>query len=65
MFALNETEIASIHAAFDAGGELAAAVELRRLFPGISDLQKARECARTVLSWRRPESPASETPAES
>ena len=65
MFALNETEIASIHAAFDAGGEFAAAVELRRLFPGISDLQKARECARTVLTWRRPAPAASGTPAGS
>ena len=65
MFALNETEIASIYAASDAGGEFAAAVELRRLFPGITDLQKARECARTVLGWRRPASAPSGTPARS
>lgn len=38
MFALNEDEIASVQAAYEASGELAAAVELRRLFPGIADL---------------------------
>ena len=60
MFALNEDEIAAVQAAWDASGELAAAVELRRLFPGIADLQKARECARTVAGWRRPVPVASE-----
>jgi hypothetical protein len=38
--------------AFDQGGELAAAVELRRLFPGITDNARARECARTVADWQ-------------
>jgi hypothetical protein len=32
----------------DRGGELSAAMELRRLFPGITDTAPARECARTV-----------------
>ena len=63
MFALNETEIASIHAAFDAGGELGAAVELRRMFPGIADLEKARQCARTILGWARPAPAPSQKPA--
>ena len=54
MFALNEDEIASIRAAFDSGGEFAAAVELRRLFPGISDLAHARRCAQTIVGWRPP-----------
>ena len=36
---------AAIRAAFDQGGELAAAVELRRRFPGITDNVRARECA--------------------
>ena len=57
MFALNEQEITAIHAAYDQGGEFAAAVELRRLFPGIADLQKARECARTIVGWSRPAPP--------
>ena len=65
MFSLNENEIASVHSAFVAGGELAAAVELQRLFPGITDLQKARQCALTVLNWARPASCAPETPARS
>ena len=54
MFALNENESASVRAAWDASGEFAAAVELRRLFPGIADLQRARECARIIAGWRRP-----------
>jgi hypothetical protein len=54
MFSLTENEIASVHAAFEAGGEFAASVELRRLFPGITDLQKARQCARIVVGWPRP-----------
>ena len=52
MFSLSEAETASIHAAFDGGGEFAAAVEMRRLCPGITDLIQARRCARTVVSWR-------------
>ena len=30
----------------------AAAVELRRLFPGITDNAQARECARTIAGWQ-------------
>lgn len=56
MFSLSEDEIASICAAFDTGGEFAASVELRRLFPGITDLQKARQCVRTIVGWSRPAS---------
>jgi hypothetical protein len=48
MFVVSEEAAAAIRAAFDQGGELSAAVELRRLFPGIADNAKARECARTV-----------------
>jgi hypothetical protein len=33
-------------------GELSAAVELRRLFPGITDTSEARECARTIAGWK-------------
>jgi hypothetical protein len=35
----------------DRGGELSAAVELRRLFPGVTDNAQARECARTIAAW--------------
>jgi hypothetical protein len=52
MFVVSEAEAAAIRAAFDHGGELAAAVELRRLFPGITDNAEARECARTIAAWK-------------
>ncbi len=56
MVSLSEDEITSVRKAFDTGGEFAASVELRRLFPGITDLQKARQCVRTIISWSRPAS---------
>ena len=46
MFVVSEAEAAAIRTAFDRGGELSAAVELRRLFPGVTDNAQARECAR-------------------
>jgi hypothetical protein len=51
MFVVSETDAAAIRAAYEHEGELSAAVELRRLFPGISDNAKARECARTIATW--------------
>ena len=52
MFVVSEAEAAAIRAAFDHGGELSAAVELRRLFPGVTDTMQARECARTIVGWK-------------
>jgi len=52
MFVVSEEEAAEIRAAFDRGGEFAAAVELRRRFPGISDNEQARQCARTIAGWK-------------
>ena len=52
MFVVTEEEAAAIRAAFDQGGELAGAVELRRLFPGITDNEQARACARTIAGWK-------------
>jgi hypothetical protein len=52
-------DAAAIRAAFDRGGELSAAVELRRLFPGVADNAQARECARTIAAWK----PLPATPA--
>ena len=46
MFVVTEAEATAIRAAFDQGGEFAAAVELRRLFPGVTDNAQARECDR-------------------
>jgi hypothetical protein len=52
MFVVSEAQAAAIRAAFDRGGELSAAVELRRLFPGVTDTAMARECARTIAGWK-------------
>jgi len=52
MFVVSDSEAAAIRTAFDQGGELAAAIELRRLFPGITDNARARECARTIAGWQ-------------
>jgi hypothetical protein len=51
MFVVSEPQAAAIRAAFDRGGEFAAALELRRLFPGITDNAEARDCARTIAGW--------------
>ena len=52
MFTITEAEAAAIRTAFEQGGEFLAAVELRRLFPGVADNTVARECARIIAAWR-------------
>jgi hypothetical protein len=52
MFCVTEAESSAIREAWATGGELSAAVELRRLFPGIEDMAKARECARVIAGWQ-------------
>jgi hypothetical protein len=52
MFSVSEAEAAAIRAAYERDGELAAAVELRRRFPGIESTAKARECARIIAGWK-------------
>ena len=42
MFVVTDEEEAAIRAVFDQRGEFAAAVELRRRFPGITDNAQAR-----------------------
>jgi hypothetical protein len=60
MFTVSEAEAAAIRAAFEQRGELSAVVELRRLFPAITDNAEARECARTIAGWKPlPEAPRS------
>ena len=54
MFVVSEAEAAAIRAIFHERGELSAIVELRRLFPGITDNAQARECVRTIASWAPP-----------
>jgi len=51
MFVVTEAEAAAIRAVFEQEGELSAAIELRRLFPGITDNAKARLHARTIAGW--------------
>ena len=54
-----EADAAAIRAVFDQEGELSAAIELRRRFPGITDNSKARACARTIAGWKPPSVPVS------
>jgi hypothetical protein len=48
---VSEADAAVIRAAYERDGELSAAIELRRLFPGIADNENARICARTIAGW--------------
>ena len=52
MFVVSEAEAAAIRAIFEQRGELSAAVELRRRFPGIGDNAQATEWARTIAGWK-------------
>jgi hypothetical protein len=52
MFVVTEAEAAAIRTAYQQQGELSAAVELRRLFPGITNNVEALECARTIAGWK-------------
>jgi hypothetical protein len=63
MFAVTEEDEAAIRAVYEQRGEFAAAIELRRLFPGVTDNAQARECARTIAGWRPlPLRPVKRTP---
>lgn len=60
---VTEEDADAIRTAFYEQGELSAAIELRRRFPGIDDNEKARQCARTIAGWRpQPQPPATVTP---
>ena len=52
MFVVSGAEAAAIRTAFEQRGELSATVELRRLFPGMTDNAQARECARIIAGWK-------------
>jgi hypothetical protein len=62
MFCVSESEAAAIRTAYEQDGELSAAIELRRLFPGITDNAKARECARTIAGWTPLPAPVPKAP---
>jgi hypothetical protein len=52
MYTISEEDAAAIRAAYEQGGELAAAVELRRRFPGLANNENTRICARTIAGWK-------------
>jgi hypothetical protein len=66
MFIVTEADAAAIRAVFNQEGELSAAIELRRRFPGVTDNAKARASARSIagrtplpapprpVTWLRP-----------
>jgi hypothetical protein len=62
MFVVTEAEAAAIRTAYEQGGELSAAIELRRLFPGITDNTKAWECARIIVGWTPLPAPVPKVP---
>ena len=51
MFMVDEATAEAIRKAYEDQGELAAVVELRRHFPGITDNENARLCVQSIASW--------------
>jgi hypothetical protein len=52
MFVVTEAEATAIRTVYEQEGELSAAIEVRRLFPAIEDMEDARACARALADWR-------------
>jgi hypothetical protein len=52
MFLVTEADADAIRAIFHQEGELSAAIELRRRFPGITDNARARAHVRTISGWK-------------
>lgn len=57
MFVVTEADADAIREVFAREGELSAAIELRRRFPGITDNAKARACAQTIAGWTQRSTP--------
>jgi hypothetical protein len=51
MFAVDDAAAEAIRRAFEECGELAAVVEFRQRFPGITDMALARQQVRIIASW--------------
>ena len=62
MFVVHEETAAAIRRAWEAGGELAGVVELRRHFPLIADNAHARLCVRAIVGWGPRSAPDEERP---
>jgi hypothetical protein len=58
MFVVTEADAAAIRTAYEQDGELSAAIELRRRFPGIIDNENARACVRSIAGWTPLPAPA-------
>jgi hypothetical protein len=52
MFSVSEEQAAIIRTTFEQRGELSAAVELRRIFPGLGNIAWARQCVRAIAGWQ-------------
>jgi hypothetical protein len=63
MFCVDDSTAQAIQRAYDEGGELSAAIELRRHFCWIVDLAAARRCARIIVGWTPRRLIASKEPA--
>ena len=63
MFLVTTEDADAIRTVYFDAGELSAAIELRRRFPGITDNEKARAHVRTIAGWQPlPDPPATVTP---
>lgn len=68
---VTEADTAAIRTVFQQEGDLSAAIEVRRLFPGVTDNATARAHARTIAGWEslpvptlpRPPAPHQRPPA--
>ena len=54
MFMVTAADAAAIREAYDRAGELAAVVELKQRFRGITDNEQARACVRSIIGWQAP-----------
>ncbi len=62
MFVVDEETAEAIRRAWEAGGELAGVVALRRHFPLITDDAHARQCVRAIVGWRPRPTPDQDGP---
>jgi hypothetical protein len=51
MYVISESDAAAIRTVFERDGELSAAIEVRRRFPGITGNEQARAQARVIAGW--------------
>ena len=61
-FIVTNDDATAIQEAYDRAGELAAVVELKQRFKGITDNENARRCVRSIVGWRTPDTSQGRTP---